>query len=384
MSRPRVQPLPSSVSAASAASSLAVCATPIDTTSSSARGNPSSASSSSGPRESSTFPYTPSTIPRAHNGSTGCSSARRVIRRRRPPLGWGGSAIRRRGSPCCRTGIGHIARISPLVAGAAVIPAIVYFNGERLGPDRVRLRHVGQHDLAVADDGDGEAFAQLFHGTPLRILLSSDFATLAWRKLLINAVANPVTALTLQRQAVFRRADVHALCIAILDEAVAVARADGARLADDESERTMATLLTYPPEAGTSMYFDRLAGRALEVEALTGAIVAAGERLGLATPLNRMLLTLLRAVSDAAGQRQSRLPSQAGPRQDGSMQAISSHSGRLNVVDVECAASGEPTKIREVSSWTVVVSSVPSPRREPEPHLPARAASHGLTPRAAR
>ena len=200
-----------------------------------------------------------------------------------------------------QNGIGHIARISPLVAGAAVIPAIVYFNGERLGPDRVRLRHVGQHDLAVADDGDGEAFAQLFHGTPLRVLLSSDFATLAWRKLLINAVANPITALTLQRQAVFRRADVHALCMAILDEAVAVARADGARLADDESERTMATLLTYPPEAGTSMYFDRLAGRALEVEALTGAIVAAGERLGLATPLNRTLLTLLRAVSDAAG-----------------------------------------------------------------------------------
>ena len=200
-----------------------------------------------------------------------------------------------------QNGIGHIARISPLVAGAAVIPAIVYFNGERLGPDRVRLRHAGGHDLAVADDGDGEAFAQLFHGTPLRVLLSSDFATLAWRKLLINAVANPVTALTLQRQAVFRRADVHALCIAILDEAVVVARADGARLADDESERTMATLLTYPPEAGTSMYFDRLAGRALEVEALTGAIVAAGERLELATPLNRMLLTLLRAVSDAAG-----------------------------------------------------------------------------------
>ena len=200
-----------------------------------------------------------------------------------------------------QNGIGHIARISPLVAGAAVIPAIVYFNGERLGPDRVRLRHAGQHDLAVADDGDGEAFAQLFHGTPLRVLLSSDFATLAWRKLLINAVANPITALTLQRQAVFRRADVHALCIAILDEAVAVARAEGARLADDESERTMATLLTYPPEAGTSMYFDRLAGRALEVEALTGAIVAAGERLGLATPLNRTLLTLLRAVSDAAG-----------------------------------------------------------------------------------
>ena len=62
----------------------------------------------------------------------------------------------------------------------------------------------------------------------------------------------------------------------------------------------MATLLTYAPELGTSMYFDRLAGRPLEVEALTGAIVAVGERHGIATPLNRALLTLLRTVSDAA------------------------------------------------------------------------------------
>ena len=146
----------------------------------------------------------------------------------------------------------------------------MYYNGERLAKDRVRLRHVADHDLAVANNPDGRAFAQLLDGTPLRVLVSADFATIAWRKLLINAVANPITALTLQRQAVLRRDDIHALCLAILGEAVAVARADGARLPDEEPTRTMATLLSYPPEAGTSMYFDRLAGRSLEVEALTG------------------------------------------------------------------------------------------------------------------
>jgi 2-dehydropantoate 2-reductase len=51
------------------------------------------------------------------------------------------------------------------------------------------------------------------------------------------------------------------------------------------------------------MYFDRLAGRPLEVDALTGALVAVGERHGIATPLNRTLLTLLRAVSDANAAR---------------------------------------------------------------------------------
>jgi 2-dehydropantoate 2-reductase len=202
-----------------------------------------------------------------------------------------------------QNGIDHAARVAPFVGAATVVPAIVYYNGERLAPDRVRLRRVTEHDLAVADDAAGRAFAELLEGTRLQVLLSADFTTLLWRKLLINAVANPLTALTRQRQTVLRRDDMRALSRAILDEAVAVARADGARLAADEAERILATMLTYPAEAGTSMYFDHLAGRPLEIEALTGAIVRAGERHAIATPLNRALLTLLRAISDAAASR---------------------------------------------------------------------------------
>jgi 2-dehydropantoate 2-reductase len=48
------------------------------------------------------------------------------------------------------------------------------------------------------------------------------------------------------------------------------------------------------------MHFDFLAARPLEIEALTGAIVAAGARHAIATPLNRAFLTFLRAISDAA------------------------------------------------------------------------------------
>ncbi len=200
-----------------------------------------------------------------------------------------------------QNGTGHVARVAPLAKGATVLPVIVYYNGERLAPDRVRLRQGSDQDLAVADDEAGHGFAALFEGTPLRVLRSHDFATLIWRKLLINAVANPITALTLQRQAVLRRPDVQELCRAVLAEAVAVARAEGAKLADDEPARAMATLFTFSGELGTSMYFDRLAGRRLEVEALTGAIVAAGSRHGIATPLNTALLTLLRAIDDTAG-----------------------------------------------------------------------------------
>jgi 2-dehydropantoate 2-reductase len=200
-----------------------------------------------------------------------------------------------------QNGIDHVARVEPLARGASIVPVLVYYNGERLAPDRVRIRHAGPHDAVVADDEPGRAFVDLFDDTPLRIVRSADFATLAWRKLLINAVANPITALTLQRQAVLRRPDVQELCRSILDEAVAVARAEGVKLAEDETARTIATLENFSGELGTSMYFDRLAGRRLEAEALTGAIVAAGDRHGMAMPLNRALLTLLRAINDAIG-----------------------------------------------------------------------------------
>ncbi len=201
-----------------------------------------------------------------------------------------------------QNGIDHVARVTPLAGGAKIVPVLVYYNGERLAPDRVRIRHAGSYDAVVADDEPSRAFVALFEGAPLRIIAAGDFAALAWRKLLLNAVANPITALTLQRQAVLRRPDVEDLCRAILDEAVAAARAEGVKLADDETARTMAMLHNFSGALGTSMYFDRLAGRPLEVEALTGAIVAAGERHGMAMPLNRALLTLLRAINDAVAE----------------------------------------------------------------------------------
>ena len=202
-----------------------------------------------------------------------------------------------------QNGIGHAERLAPFIGNAAIIPTIVYYNSERLAPDRVRYRPAGEYDFAVADDADGQAFAALLEGTPLRVLISGDFKTLAWRKLLVNAVANPVSALTLRRNAVFRREDVAALCLALLEEAAAVGRADGAKLADDEAEQSMARLTAIPPDAGSSMYFDRLAGRSLEIDALTGAVVEAAERHRVPTPMLRMLLTLARAASDGPALR---------------------------------------------------------------------------------
>jgi 2-dehydropantoate 2-reductase len=199
-----------------------------------------------------------------------------------------------------QNGVGHTDRLEPLAGGAAILPTIVYFNAERLPDGAVRFGPSRAHDLAVPRTPDGLAFAELLAGTRLRVHVADDFDGLAWRKLLLNAVANPITALTMRRLAVFDREDVRALSLALIEEGLAVARADGIRLEADEAARILATLLDYPPDASTSMYFDRARGRPLEVDALLGAIVTRGARHGVPTPLNTALLTLLRAMEGGA------------------------------------------------------------------------------------
>jgi 2-dehydropantoate 2-reductase len=124
-----------------------------------------------------------------------------------------------------------------------------------------------------------------------------DFLTASWRKLLGNVAANPLTALTMRRIGVLREPDVNALAQGLLHEAVAVGRAAGARLKPEDVPSVLEWQRGLDAGAGTSMLYDRLAGRPLEHEYITGAIVRTANRHGVDAPLNRAILALLRALS---------------------------------------------------------------------------------------
>ena len=87
------------------------------------------------------------------------------------------------------------------------------------------------------------------------------------------------------------------LALGVAEETVAVAASTGAELTRDDASAVVQGQLEVSPEMGSSMLYDRLAGRPLEHDAITGAVVRFGERAGIATPLNRALLALLRATS---------------------------------------------------------------------------------------
>lgn len=195
-----------------------------------------------------------------------------------------------------QNGVAHEASVRPyLPSEAPVLPAIVYCSAERTAPGRIV--HHGGARLAVPAGPRGAAFAALFSGTAFEVEEEPDFVTVAWRKLLSNAVANPITALTLRRMTVFHDEGIRALARALFAEIVAVGRAAGARITLEDAERVLAS---YGRTAsGSSMFYDRLAGQPLEHAFISGAVVAAAESYGVPAPLNRAILALTAAASGA-------------------------------------------------------------------------------------
>ena len=171
-------------------------------------------------------------------------------------------------------------------------------NVERTAPGEATLRRVGDTDLAVGTDPASLAVAATLIGGGMRVVTESDLVTVAWAKLLTNITANPLTALTGRRAEVMRDVEIADLARALMAEAAMIGRAEGAALTDAHVDRALGWLQNVPEGSTTSMRQDRLAGRAMEHDALTGAILRAGDRHGIPAPTNRIIYALLNAVRD--------------------------------------------------------------------------------------
>jgi 2-dehydropantoate 2-reductase len=182
----------------------------------------------------------------------------------------------------------------PHVGGAVVVPAVVWFPAETIGPGHVRLR--GAPRVLLPDEPPAHTVAALLEG----VEVTADFVTEAWRKLTVNAVAG-LMAVTGRRAAIFRRADVAALARALALECLAVARAEGADLGDEVAAELLDWFAELPEDAGTSILADREAGRPLEWDARNGVVARRGAAHGLPTPVSDVIVPLLAATSTAAG-----------------------------------------------------------------------------------
>ncbi|CEF54361.1 ketopantoate reductase family protein [Acetobacter ghanensis] len=187
----------------------------------------------------------------------------------------------------------RLALHAPMAVG---LPTVVYFNAERLAPGWTVLRRIGAVDVCLPQGAGVQDVVMAMQQGGMRVTTAADMTTVVWTKLLANSAANPLTALSGRHTGVMREPEMIANARQIMTEVVQVGQAEGASLTAQNVEETIAWFQTIPPDSTTSMLQDRLAGRPLEYDAITGALVRAADRHGLGVPLNRFVLGLLSAI----------------------------------------------------------------------------------------
>lgn len=197
-----------------------------------------------------------------------------------------------------QNGVEQKNQLAPLVNGASVLPSVVWFPAQREPDASVWLR--ASPRLTLPDVPQAKRVVKALSGTRCAVELSADFASIAWRKLLQNAVAG-LMVLANRRAGMFSREDITALALAYLRECLTVARAEGAVLSDNVAQEIVDGFHRAPADLGTSILADRQANRPLEWDIRNGVVQRYGRTHGIPTPISDVVVPLLAAGSEGPG-----------------------------------------------------------------------------------
>lgn len=193
-----------------------------------------------------------------------------------------------------QNGVDHVERFSAYLSADRLLPVIVDCPTERVAAEQIRQR--GPATLIVPESATGSAFTDLFSRTRIDATTNTDFVTIAWRKLCINA-AGAVNALTLEPARIAHDSNAEMVMRKLVLEAVAVGRAEGAKLDGSIADDVIRHYQNAPGDSVNSLHADRIAGHPMEIDLRNGVIVRLGEKHGLSTPYNEMAVALLKSVS---------------------------------------------------------------------------------------
>lgn len=192
--------------------------------------------------------------------------------------------------------------ISSAIEARRIVGSIVYLSNEIVEPGIIR--HVAGDRITLGEpDGSSRdrtrALAEALIAAGLRAPITTHIHQEIWVKLLGNVAFNPISALTGSTLAqIVHDPEACELARAIMREAEAVALKLGLEMPISIEKRIAAAASV--GEHKTSMLQDLEAGHPLEIEAVVGAVIELGERLGIPTPHTRSVYACTRLLANVA------------------------------------------------------------------------------------
>lgn len=173
-------------------------------------------------------------------------------------------------------------------------PAVVYVASEMAGPGRVR--HHGRGELVIGPSACSDELVRVFGDAGVPVAVSDNVSGALWAKLILNCVYNALSAITqMPYGRLAQGAGVAAVMRDIVDECLAVAQAAGITIPGDIREAVQHIARSMPSQLSSTAQ-DLARRKPSEIDHLNGYVINRGEALGIATPVNRVLHTLVRLL----------------------------------------------------------------------------------------
>jgi len=183
--------------------------------------------------------------------------------------------------------LGMVAQVSSFIQGPGVV-------GQTGGPGRLVFG-----EMAGGESARTAALRTTFRDAGITAEVRPDIKVALWEKFIFICGASGMTALTrLPMGTILADRETARLMRATLDEAAAVAKAEGAAVAVEFTEQTLGFMRKLEPWTRGSMAQDLLDGRRLELETLNGTVVRLGRRREVPVPVNWTIYAALRPFAD--------------------------------------------------------------------------------------
>jgi len=192
-----------------------------------------------------------------------------------------------------QNGYDNAARLQA-VLGCEVMPAVVYVATEMAGPGH--LKHHGRGELVIGPSAVSGELVALFAAAGVPVEISGNVAGALWAKLILNCAYNAVSAITqMPYGRMVQGPGVEDVMRDVMEECLAVARADGVTVPGNIWEAVQRIAATMAGQLSSTAH-DVARGKPSEIDHINGYVMRRGAALGIATPVNRVLHTLVKLL----------------------------------------------------------------------------------------
>jgi len=192
-----------------------------------------------------------------------------------------------------QNGYDNAARLQA-VLGREVHPAVVYVATEMAGPGHVR--HHGRGELVIGPSAVSGELVQSFGAAGVPLEISGNVAGALWAKLILNCAYNALSAITqMPYGRMVQEPGVEDVMRDVMEECLAVARADGVSVPGNTWEAVQRIATTMPGQLSSTAH-DVARGKPSEIDHINGYVMRRGAAHGIATPVNRVLHTLVKLL----------------------------------------------------------------------------------------